>query len=321
MTLPHNRLGLDYHATPPGHFARPRVDIHTHTREVALTRVMVDAARAYGVAKIVTMAPLEDVTALQTAFPGVFEFIAIPNWKAVSNSPAAMADWIERIAAFRQHGAKLIKFHMAPGTRRRWGVSLDDPAIRQVAQHAYDLGYAFMSHVGDPKSWFTNPSKYGDGSYGSFADQFAPLDRFLAAYPDRVHMGAHMGGSLEDLPALAQRLDRYPNYIVDTSATKWIIRAIAEGERNQLREFFLRYQDRILFGSDLVVGEHYDWDHYASRYWTHWQQWETTYRGPSPIADPDARNGDPQLVGLDLPDAVLEKIYLTNAQRWLDITI
>src|SRR5690606_5192531 len=119
---------------------------------------------------------------------------------------------------------------------------------------------------------------------------------------------------------------RYPHYVIDTSATKWIVRAVAEQSPAAVRDFFIAYQDRIIFGSDLVVGEKYDWDHYASRFWVHQALWETDYRGQSPIEDPDGgagfdprrgvidtakADGIPRLAGVDLPADVLQKIYRT----------
>jgi len=175
--------------------------------------------------------------------------------------------------------------------------------------------------VGDPKVWFEADKPYADrATYGTFASQFPLLDDMLAEFPDRLHLGAHMGGSLEDLEALRQRLDRFPHYVIDSSATKWMVRAVAEtaarGEWDKMREFFIQYQDRILFGSDLVVNERFDWEHYASRYWVHQKLWETDYRGESPIEDPDGVQ-PPPLVGLDLPVEVLRKMYGENALRWL----
>jgi hypothetical protein len=331
---PHNRLGIDYHQPPPRKTPIPGgiIDAHNHTRDVESTRIMVEAAAAYGVTEFWTQAPLEFVPALQDAFPGQFHFIAIPNWKRDMPQPDAafFSDWKRRLDRFAQLDAKLIKFHAAPRTCKHWGISLDDPRILDVAQFAYQLGYHFMTHVGDPQAWFHGKGPYADGTFGTFESQFPMLDRMLERYPDRLHLGAHMGGSLEALDALARRLEKFPHYILDMSATKWIVRAVAEQSPAAVRDFIIAFQDRILFGTDLVVTDQYDWDHYASRYWTLQKLWETSARGESPIQDPDAGQGfDPRtgtfnparatgiplLAGVDLPDPVLLKIYRTNATR------
>jgi predicted TIM-barrel fold metal-dependent hydrolase len=335
-SVPHNRLGLDYRQVP-GRKVKVEggiIDAHNHTREPQYTQTFVDAAAAYGVTEFYTMCPLEHVAAIKEKFPGKFHFIAVPAWAAAKEGVNAefMADWRRRTEEFARHGAKLIKFHAAPGTCRRWGITLDDPRILDIAKHAYDLGYHFMTHVGDPKAWFYGSGRYADGTYGTLESQFDGLERMLERYPDRIHLGAHMGGSLENLDLLAKRLDRFPNYVIDMSATKWIVRAVAEQPTKAVRDFILHYQDRIVWGSDLVVGDKYDWDHYASRYWVHLKLWETDYRGQSPIEDPDAgagfdpktgsidtskADGIPHLMGLDLPAEVLQKLYRTNAERWL----
>ncbi len=334
---PHNRLGLDYRQVPPRKVQVPGgiIDAHNHTGEVERTRLMVNAAAAYGVTEFWTMAGLEHVKPLQEAFPGKFHFIAVPAWqRAMKTMPDEnfFNDWRSRLEQFAELGAQLVKFHAAPGTCRRWGITLDDARIMSVAQFAYERGYHFMTHVGDPKAWFFGKGAYADGSYGTFESQFDMLERMLERYPDRLHLGAHMGGSLEDLERLARRLEKYPHYILDMSATKWMVRAVAEQSAQGLRDFFIRFQDRIVFGSDVVVGEKYDWDHYASRYWALQMTWETGYRGESPIEDPDGgrgfdpatgtfdaekADGIPRIAGIDLPVDVLLKLYRGNAKRLL----
>jgi Amidohydrolase len=333
---PDNRLGIDYRKAPPRKVQVPGgiMDIHNHTGDAGQTQAFVDAAAAYGITQFYTMASLESVPGLKARFPGKFWFVAVPAWKM--GMPAVQAeffvDWERRVDAFAEHGAKLIKFHAAPGTCRRWGITLDDPRIQQVANHAYRLGYHFMTHVGDPKAWFYGKGVYADGTYEPFLKQFDQLERMLEKYPDRIHLGAHMGGSLEDLEALGRRLEKYPHYVLDTSATKWIVRAVAEQSTQSVRDFIIQFQDRILFGSDNVVSEKRDFDHYASRFWAHQMLWETAYDGESPIDDPDGGKGFnphtgafdagvadaiPKLKGLNLPAEVLVKLYRGNAERWL----
>jgi len=333
---PHNRLGLDYRKVPARKVVIPGgiIDAHNHVGAPEVTKPMVDAAAAYGVTEFWTMTQLEHARPLMEAFPGQFKFIAVPAWqRAMKSLPDEefFRDWKDRVAKFAEIGSKFIKFHAAPGTCRKWQISLDDPRILDVAKVAYEHGYNFMTHVGDPKAWFFGKGTYADGTYGTFESQFAMLERMLERYPDRLHMGAHMGGSLEDVDLLARRLEKYPHYIVDMSATKWMVRAVSEQEGARVRDFFIRFQDRILFGSDAVVGDKFDWDHYASRYWALQMTWEGTYRGESPIDDPDAgrgfipntgafvqekADGIPRIRGIDLPDEVLHKIYRKNAERY-----
>jgi hypothetical protein len=88
--------------------------------------------------------------------------------------------------------------------------------------------------------------------------------------------------------------------------------------RDEAREFFIRNDDRILFGSDQVSGDDRPFDFLAGRYWCHRKLWETGYIGPSPILDPDlSEDRQPTMRGLALPDATLQKMYHDNAVKVL----
>src|SRR5207237_911435 len=68
-------------------------------------------------------------------------------------------------------------------------------------------------------------------------------------------IGAHMGGWPEDLAFLDGLLTRHANLYLDTSATKWVVRELGKQPRDRVRGFFLKWQGRLLFGSDSVVLE------------------------------------------------------------------
>ncbi len=88
--------------------------------------------------------------------------------------------------------------------------------------------------------------------------------------------------------------------------------------RDAAREFFIRNQDRIFFGSDQVSGDDRGFDFLASRFWVHRKLWETAYIGPNPILDPDLPpDNQPPIRGLALPDEVLQKLYHDNAIQFL----
>jgi predicted TIM-barrel fold metal-dependent hydrolase len=151
--------------------------------------------------------------------------------------------------------------------------------------------------------------------YGSLwhkLQQFDQLEWFLDYVAPRRVIGAHLGGFSEDPEFLESMLSRHENYYLDTSATKWIVREVSP-RAHAFHDLMTKYADRIIFGSDLVTGDGYDFDHYASRYWTHLHLWESDYRGESPIEDPDAE--PPLLNGVDLPADVLEKVYRRNAEQ------
>ena len=134
------------------------------------------------------------------------------------------------------------------------------------------------------------------------------LENLIARHPATTFIGAHVGCYAENLAYVGGMLDRLPNYYVDIGAR------IAELGRqpNTARRFFLRYADRILFGTDAPPDlrsyriyyrflETRD-DHFP--YWRHGDQpWQGRWF----------------IHGLGLPDAVLERIYYSNSQRVLNV--
>jgi predicted TIM-barrel fold metal-dependent hydrolase len=177
-----------------------------------------------------------------------------------------------------------------------------------------------MVHVADPDVWFRN--QYADSAkFGTKAEQYAGLERMMELFPDLTWIGAHMGGDPEHADHLQALLERYPQYYIDTSATKWQVREVS-AHRDAIRSLLCRFPDRFLFGSDLVTRDHLSREHYVSRYWCQRTLWESAWEGRSPIADPDyqAEPGEPAtppLLGLHLPLDVLEKVYHFNARQLL----
>ena len=309
---PANRLGLDYRQVPPRKLSMPIIDAHTHVKHVDWAPAFLEAADAYGIANVVSMTPLEQVDPLRAAYPGRFEFIAIPNWRDQAMTESFRTQWMKNLETFRQKGARLCKFWMAPYLRGEHGLTLDHEFVRPVVRLALDLGFEFMVHVADPSLWWDKGGKYVDtAKFGTKRDQYPQLEWFLETVAPRTVIGAHMAGYIEYPEFLQSLLDRYPHLVLDCSATKWIVREVAR-RPDALRDFVLRNADRILFGSDIVVDEKYDFEHYASRYWAHLTMWETPYRGESPIEDPDAPD-PPRLAGVDLPENVLRRFYRENA--------
>jgi predicted TIM-barrel fold metal-dependent hydrolase len=173
-----------------------------------------------------------------------------------------------------------------------------------------------MTHIGDPDTWYNG--RYADAAvYGSRQEHYQMWENVLAEFTNHPWLGAHLGGNPENPARLAQLLDRYPNLYLDLSATRWMVREVS-ARRDELRDLIIRYQDRMLWGSDQVSGDERGFDFLASRFWCHRKLWETAYIGPSPILDPDLPpDAQPQLRGLALPDEVLQKLYHDNPLKLL----
>ena len=207
---------------------------------------------------------------------------------------------------------------------------VDDPFFDPLYDTLISVNKPLLMHTGEPLGcwqpldednshgsyYAAHPEwyMYNKPDYPSHQEIIAARDRMLARHPKLKVVGAHLGSLEYDVAEIAKRLDRYPNFAVDTSAR---LHDLAWQERATVRQFFIAYQDRILFGTDTVqrqaqstVSESERQENLASvqkRYRTESAYYETGKRVL-------VRGREVQ--GLALPPAVLEKFYRISAQRW-----
>src|SRR5690606_9464719 len=262
------------------------------------------------------LASLEQSVEVQSQFPHMVlpgPMLDFTHWQDPDRFAATNIAVVREAA---RAGAPLIKLWFAPRFQDRVPMKLDDARLDPIFEEIGRQKLAVLVHVADPDIWFAK--YYTDTArYGTKADQYPPLEYRLERHPEIVFISAHMGGDPEHLDHLAELMNRYPNYHVDTSATKWIVRELGR-KPAEARAFFESYADRILFGSDQVVFRSEDAEphRYRVRYWVYRVFLETGLQAHSPVPDPDAE-GEPWLNGLDLPDRVLERVYYQNAMRLL----
>jgi predicted TIM-barrel fold metal-dependent hydrolase len=199
-------------------------------------------------------------------------------------------------------------------------------------------------HIGDPPDYWlsTGPDGLSDTWYkegndiwnriGKFRGEISydtlmlARDRVLDKYQDLKIVGCHMGNLSFDVDQLALRLDRFPNYAVETSFS---ISYLMGQPRRKVREFFLKYQDRILYGSDIsggLVASPYLVD--MSKINDEWKQddidklkadlvscYEKDYNYLA--TDKEFSKGNYTVRGLALAEDVLKKIYFYNSVSWI----
>ena len=199
-------------------------------------------------------------------------------------------------------------------------VPVDDPRVDPIWAKCAELGIPVMIHVTDPKAFHAGPiDRYNERydelaerpNWSFYSDEFPrkndileQRNRVMAKHPNTIFIGAHMGNLPEELGRVAMWLEEYPNFYVDINAR------ISELGRQPYtaRRFMIKYQDRILFGTDTPPN--------AESYRVYYRFLETDdeYFDPTPA---HKLQGRWMIYGLYLPDDVLEKIYNKNALKIL----
>ena len=196
-----------------------------------------------------------------------------------------------------------------------------DPIYRDIAAH----GKTLIAHLAEPDSCWRPPNKNSpDYSYYNehpewymFKQPDHPKkatiiqarDHVLERNPQLRVVGAHLGSLEVNLDGLGQRLDRYPNFAVDVAARTVYL---ALQPRDKARQFLIKYQDRILYGTDLALSSRQDTGivekSWAKQYATDWAFFSSdgsvSYKGR-------------EVKGLALPPSVLRKLYHDNAVHWI----
>ncbi len=231
-------------------------------------------------------------------------------------------DFPERIAAQLEedvrNGAKGLKIFKNLGLITKDGsgerVPVDDPRLDKVFAACGRLGVPVLIHTAEPRPLFQPMDKTNERwielkryarrarppeKYPSWESIIAEQHRLFAKHPKTKFINAHLGWYGGDLAKLGALLDRLPNVYTEFGA---VIEELGRQPRFA-RQFFIDYQDRILFGKDT-------WrpDEYA----TYFRVLETA----DEYFPHDRRHhGIWNLYGLDLPDEVLRKVYYENALR------
>lgn len=264
----------------------------------------------------------------KAAAPERFCFFGGVNWAAWPEHGDRFGEWAAaRLRAQAAQGAQGLKiwkpFGLHVRDHHRRPVAVDDSRLDPLWATAGELGLPVLIHVADPVAFFrpldatnerweelhTHPDwHFPSPLFPAFETIVNGLANLVAHHPQTIFIGAHVGCYAENLAWVGQLLDLCPNFYVDISAR------IGELGRQPYtaRRFFLRYADRILFGTD--VGP----DLKTYRLYYRFLETDDEYFNYSGDEIPD--QGRWYIYGLFLPDEVLAKVYYQNAKRVLKLS-
>jgi predicted TIM-barrel fold metal-dependent hydrolase len=311
----------------------PVIDIHNHLGELENTDAYLQEMNKAGVTVAISLDGhskndfyKEHLKRSQMASKERLLVFFAPDWQRIDepNFGVNEAKRLEEAAKLGVRGLKVFK-SLGLTVKDRSGkiVAVDDPRLDPIWAKCGELKIPVMIHVSDPKAFFTpidaynerydelaaHPdwSFYGNG-YPAKEEILAQRNRVIAKHKNTIFIGAHMGNLPEDLGTVAMWLEQFPNFFVDIDAR------ISELGRQPYtaRKFMIRYQDRVLFGSDTPPD--------AKAYNVYYRFLETDDEYIDP-AEGHHLQGRWMIYGLYLPDEVLEKIYYKNALKILNAAV
>jgi predicted TIM-barrel fold metal-dependent hydrolase len=238
-----------------------------------------------------------------------FSDIDVPGYgrRAAARLEADVAAGARGLKIFKNLGLSVKR---ANGLR----VPVDDPELDPLWDACARLAVPVLIHTGEPAPFFdpvdvtnerwlelqVHPQRRRPaGAFPAFEALMTERNRLFTKHRGTTFIAAHMGFHANDLQRLGRMLDVMPNVYVETGA----ILAELGRQPRFAREFFTKYQDRVLFGKDSWAPPEYPyfWRTFetADEYFDYYRDYHAFWK----------------LYGLDLPGAVLRKLYYGNALR------
>jgi Amidohydrolase len=322
-------------------FARvEKIDAHVHLHGAAdqfMARALADRFRILTIeVDSPDFPPLReqqrDAVSLRERYPGRAAFVTTFSVEGFG-SPAWSAAVLHDIDAAMAQGAVGVKIWKNIGMTLRDAdgryVLPDDARLEPIIAHLERRHIVLLGHQAEPLNCWLAPEKMtvrSDREYFREHPQYymyrhpempshdailAARDAMLRAHP-ALHFDAVHLASLEwDVDRVADFLDRFPKARVDVAARMAHLEYQAVSHREKVRRFLIRYQDRILYGSDEAYGPG---DSDGSAIAAVHAGWRADWRFLTTSDLMHSDDFDGAFRGLRLPRAVIDKIYRLNAQ-------
>jgi hypothetical protein len=218
-------------------------------------------------------------------------------------------------------------------------IKIDDPKLDPMWERLGQLQMPVSIHVGDPKAFFEpyTPENerwqelkdhrswwFGDtNKFPPWKSLLNALSRVIGRHPGTTFVCVHFGNNAEELEWVDQELAKHPNMMVDLAAR---IPELGRHDPQQTHDLFVKYQDRILFGTDfqslqnlMILGSsgneappsEADAEVFFRKEYRWLETWDKNWAHMTPI------QGNWNISSIGLPAPVLRKIYFDNAGRLL----
>ena len=319
----------------------PKIDAHLHlhsTSPIFIEQARKDNFRALAInVDYGDFPPVPEqyrvARELHRAHPGQVAFVATfstegfgkPGWSEATTS------YLDQAFAAGAVGVKVWK-NIGMSLKGPDGklVMVDDARFDPVFRHIGQRGMTLLGHQGEPKNCWLPLDKMtvnSDRAYfkahpqyhmylqpdmPTYERQMAVRDAMLARHPGLKFVGVHMASIEWSVDELARFLDRHPRANVDIAARIGQLQYQSGLDRDKVRRFFIKYQDRLMYGTDLAQSaaqpERAFADEIHTVWLAHWRYFNTGESQTVPELDAPVQ-------GLSLPKKVVDKLFYLNAQK------
>ena len=218
-------------------------------------------------------------------------------------------------------------------------VMVDDPALQPIFDYFEQHKIPVMGHLGEPKNcWLPldqitlasdlryysrHPEyhMYQHPESPSYEALITATENLLKRHPRMKYVGTHLASLEWSVDEMAKHLEKYPNMMLDVAARMDHLQYQSAQDRERVRNFLLKYQDRVMYGSDTTIDTVNNAEpgtlKILHKKWL--DDWGYISTDKVIIENLKIGNTQKQVTGLKLPKTAVDKIFRKNAERFFKI--
>ena len=270
---------------------------------------------------------------LEEKYPNTSKFITSFDTK-FWNTDKWLPHALNQIKTGMANGAVGVKIWknigMDPEVKDKNGnfVLLDDARFDPIYQYLVANDILLIGHQGEPKNcWLPLEKMTVDSDrnyfaehpeyhmfllpeYPSYEKQMEARDNVLKKFPQLKYVGLHLFSMEWSIDEVAKRLDTYPNTMTDLAERICHVQLQAKENLEKVKEFFIKYQDRIIYGTDVIDDGSMNDEQLTQKLETLWNTHWDFFATDKTLSAPEFKG---TFEGLNLPENVLQKIFRDNA--------
>jgi len=270
---------------------------------------------------------------LQKEFPNSLDYVttfSCNNW----DSKKWLQDSLDYIKKSVDRGAVGLKVWKNIGMSLKDAqgnyVKIDDPSFDPIFSYIAENDLILLGHIGEPRNcwlplsemtveqdrkYFAEHPEYHmflHPEYPDYQEHLEARDHVLSKHPDLKFVGLHLSSQEWETNEVSLFLDRFPNAMVDLAERICHVQHQAVTNWQKIYDFFIKYQDRIIYGSDIIddntLSDEELINYMDARYKMHWDFFTKNKLMSAPKVTDSFK-------GLGLPAQVVQKIYTNNALK------
>lgn len=320
---------------------RPFIDAHIHLNTVSIEKMQLAQSYGAGLLSINTDIPFFEslekqeatIHELQKQFGERLQYITSFHnhyW----NTDKWLSDVLSQIQKGIANGAVGVKLWKNIGLddqlKDKDGqfVMVDDQRFDPLYEYLIDNNILLIGHQGEPRNcWLPLESMsvdsdreyfskhpeyhmYVNPEYPSYEDQMLARNRMLEKHPELQYVGLHLFSMEWSIDEVAALLERFPKTMTDLAERICHVQLQTMENREAVRNFFIKYQDRIIYGTDIIDDGSIPPTELRNRLESLWNYHWRFFASDEKMEAPEFKG---TFKGLALPDLVLEKIFRDNA--------